>query len=642
MQILIFLSVFLPLLSAIFGILPSFREKFSISKYISIGLLLTSSLSSVFLFKDIILGKNLYKIILFDFIKVFNFETYFSIILNPLSVSMLFLVNIVSTCVHIYSLSYMNEDKNINRFFTYLSMFTFFMIILIVSDDFLQLFIGWEGVGLSSYLLISFWFEKKSASFAANKAFIVNRIGDFCLIIGIGIIYFIFHTINFSEISHILNNYQSYKINLIGANINTINLACLFIFIGCMGKSAQIGLHVWLADAMEGPTPVSALIHAATMVTAGVFLVSRLYFLFDISNVKYIILIISSLTAIIAALIACFQSDIKKIIAYSTCSQLGYMFMALAVSGYNASIFHLLTHGFFKALLFLSAGSIIHSVGSQNINSMPKSLFKKMPITFFLMLIGTLSITGIPPFSGFYSKDAIIHYIYEAKFDSQYINQKFLINFAYISSLLTVFITSFYSWKIIFKSFFNKGDKFEGNIQNVHESDYKILIPMFILSLFSFFSGFLLQYGLKILSNNNPSEYWNNSLESSLIGHSSSIILQYLPLIISLIGALSSYLFFIKINNGSKSIITKLFENKLYFDEVYEFIFIKSLFFASKVLLIFDKNIFDKFFINIFRNISFNISNNLSKIQSGILYKYNFFQILFILYFILLYIFFIK
>jgi NADH-quinone oxidoreductase subunit L len=679
MNYVIFLAIFLSLISSLIGSFFAFSEKNRYYEIIATSLICISAVCSFIIFKNVILDKNLYKIILFDFIKVFNFDSKFTIRIDSLGASMLLLVNFVSACVNIYSLSYMSDDKNINRFFAYLSMFTFFMIILITSDDFLQLFVGWEGVGVSSYALISFWFKKNSASSAANKAFIVNRIGDFGLIIGIGFCYFVFQTINFSEIYRIFPSYIDHQTYLFGLEINSINLICFFIFIGCMGKSAQIGLHVWLPDAMEGPTPVSALIHAATMVTAGVFLLCRMNFIFDYSDVKYLIFILSGLTAIFAASVACFQTDIKKIIAYSTCSQLGYMFMGCAASGYNASMFHLLTHGFFKALLFLSAGSIIHSTLEQNINKMPNSLFKIMPFTFILMLLGTLAITGIPPFAGFYSKDAIIHYIQSSSVSdvifsdgvmkSKGMFEKFSTKFAYFSALLTVFITAFYSWKIIFKSFFNNNlnsnnihSNCNSDTQNhkPHESDFKILIPMFFLAVLSFSSGFIFENILKILDNSKI--YWGESLSSKILlheNHSMSFFEKYLPLVLSLLGGvLSYYRFMIKGNEDNENslkkedcidlinikklnIFVKILENKFYFDEIYNKIFVKNLFCISNISAYFDKEIFDRIFINGLRGISYGIARKVSNLHSGILYTYIFWQI-FLLFCFIFYIFFLK
>ena len=327
-----YLVVFLPLIGSLFGGLFSMQKPNRLPQVITTLLMFGSMISSYFLFKKVIFDKESFNLLIFNFFDLHDLVSNFTIRVDSLSVIMMILVTTVSFCVHLYSMSYMSDDTNINRFFAYLSMFTFCMLILISSDDFLQLFFGWEGVGLSSYLLISFWYKKNSASSAAMKAFVVNRIGDFGLILAIAFCYFIFHSINFTEISKIFDQYTSKSIQIFGIDFHSMTLIAILLFIGAMGKSAQFGLHVWLPDAMEGPTPVSALIHAATMVTAGIFLVARCYYFFDASIIaQSLILIISSITMIFAASVAIFQNDIKKTIAYSTCSQRGYMFVGCAV-----------------------------------------------------------------------------------------------------------------------------------------------------------------------------------------------------------------------------------------------------------------------------------------------------------------------
>lgn len=640
-MIFVYLAIFLPLISALISAPFAMSKPCKLIHLTSSALLSIAALSAFIVFKYSVIDKNIFQIILSDFINIYNFETKFTIKIDALSASMLVLVNFVSACVHIYSMCYMEDDPKINRFFTYLGMFTFFMIILIVSDDLLQLFLGWEGVGLSSYLLISFWFKKESASKAANKAFIVNRIGDFGLILAIGLCYFVFHTINFTELSLIIPQHINHTINLLGYNISSINLICLLMFLGCMGKSAQFGLHIWLPDAMEGPTPVSALIHAATMVTAGVFLLARCFYLFEASDIKYIILFVGGVTSVFAAAVAIFQNDIKKIIAYSTCSQLGYMFMACAAGGYNAGIFHLLTHGFFKALLFLSAGSIIHSTHEQDLNKLPNDLFKNMPYTLILMCIGTLAITGIPPFAGFYSKDAIIEYIMQAP---NGMSQKF----AYCSAMLTVILTSYYSWKLIFKSFFNKNNINKSSI-NPHESGLKILLPMILLSFFAFGSGIIMQKYLGIISGDTKI-YWGQSLQSEQLNHhNANFLIQNLPLIFAIFGASIAYYIHIMKKNSmdnnnqqkTNGIFCTAMINKLYIDEIYQKIIIKPTICLAKILAFFDQSILDKYGVNFWRESCYNLSEKFSKFHNGILYRYSLWQIttlvLILIYFLLIF-----
>ena len=635
---IIYLAIFLPFLSALFGSAFVMRQPNFIAQSVMSIMMIGSCALSFVIFKHIIIDHEVYDIILFDFLNVYGLKSYFAIKMDALSASMLVLVTLVSTCVHIYSISYMHDDDKINRFFTYLSMFTFFMIILIVSDDFIQLFLGWEGVGLSSYLLISFWYKKESASAAALKAFIVNRIGDFALVLGIALCYFVFHAINFDELSKIYTGYLDHKINFFNLfEFKTINLICFLLFIGCMSKSAQFGLHVWLPDAMEGPTPVSALIHAATMVTAGIFLMARCFYLFDASIIKYFILFIGSVTMVFAAIIATMQTDLKRIIAYSTCSQLGYMFVACAAGGYNAGIFHLLIHGFFKALLFLCAGSIIHGTGGeQDINKLPSSLFKYMPYTFILMLIAAFAIVGIPPFAGFYSKDMIIEYLQTAQMGG-------IGHFGYICSLITVFLTAFYSWKLIFKSFFanplnanpHKLDDNFNNI-NIHESGKAILLPMLVLAIFAFISGSILANYFGILT---PA-YWDGVLNSRIITHAPSFITKHLPLLLSLFGlAMSYYCFMIKRftygeDEMSRSKLSTIIYNKFYIDELYKIIFVGPLHWISEKMFYFDSKIFDNYFINGLRDSLYKISRKFIYIHNGLIYKYNLWQLTAIAFFI--------
>ena len=346
---------------------------------------------------------------LFNWFTVGDFYVNFSLVISPLVVVMVLMVTFVSLCIHIYAVGYMAHDRSLARFMTYLNLFVFFMLILVVANNLVQLFLGWEGVGLVSYLLIGFWYKKNSANVASLKAFVMNRVGDFGFVLGLALIYKYTGTLNITELFSSLDELSNSVIKFAGYDLDLITVITMLLFMGAMAKSAQIGLHTWLPDAMEGPTPISALIHAATMVTAGIFMVSRLSALFELSDFTLnFITLIGAITAIFAATIAVCQYDIKKIIAYSTMSQLGYMFFAVGVSGYGAGIYHLITHAFFKALLFLGAGCIIHSVsGEQDIRKMG-GLKKYLPLSFVLMLVGNLALSGIPPFAGYFSKDSIL------------------------------------------------------------------------------------------------------------------------------------------------------------------------------------------------------------------------------------------
>lgn len=619
------LIVFLPFVTALISGLFSMSKPNKILQLLTSLCVIVSAICSMILFHDVILNKAIYNFKLFTFLDLQGLRSEMSIRIDSLSAIMMVLVTSVSSCVHIYSMSYMHDDERINRFFSYLSMFTFCMLILVTSDDFVQLFFGWEGVGVSSYLLISFWFKKNSASSAAMKAFITNRVGDFGLVTAIGLCYYIFHTINFTELIQIFPQYLDTKINFLGIEWNAITMIAVFIFIGCMGKSAQFGLHVWLPDAMEGPTPVSALIHAATMVTAGIFLVARCFYFFESSvNAQNLVLVISSITMIFAAICAIFQNDIKKTIAYSTCSQLGYMFVGCAVGRYDAGMFHLVTHGFFKALLFLSAGSIIHATHEQDMTKLPNSLYSRMPFTFILMLIGTLAITGFPPFSGFYSKDAIIEALFE---NSKHSNLSW---FSYIISIITVLLTSFYSWKLIFKIFFTRKSDIDDS--HVHESSLVITMPMFLLAIFSIGIGFILMKHFGILEES--SIFWNNSIiiKKESLEHHINFIVQHLPLILSLSGLVLSYYFFIIRPDNRISIqrvsypLYSLFTNKFYIDEIYQFILVRPVLIIASGASFFDKYILDKFGPNGTRDICYYFSGKLQKYHHGLLYKYNFWQ----------------
>ena len=437
--------IFLPLISALVTYFGKFLgNKFS--QVFSSFLITVSAVISVIIFYRGLVFNEYDNHIIFEWIRSGEFIANWSINIDPLSSVMLVVVTSVSAIVHIYSIGYMSSDLHKPRFMSYLSLFTFAMLTLVASDNFLQLFFGWEGVGLCSYLLIGFWYKRETANNAAIKAFIVNRIGDFGLAIGIFLIFYFFGTINYNEVFTLTPEFKSETIDFLGVKINLITVICFSLFIGAMGKSAQFLLHTWLPDAMEGPTPVSALIHAATMVTAGVFLVVKCSPIYEYSTQALnFVAVVGMITAIFAASIALVQNDIKKIIAYSTCSQLGYMFFAAGVGAYQVAMFHLFTHAFFKALLFLGAGSVIHAFNDeQDIRNMG-GVWKKIPMTCALMLIGTLALTGFPFLSGFYSKDAIIEYAY--------ISGTKVGSYAAFIGIITAFLTSVYSWRLFLKLF---------------------------------------------------------------------------------------------------------------------------------------------------------------------------------------------
>ena len=474
---MLFLIVFLPLIGFFSGSL--------FGRFLGFGVcILTTSniffclILSLFLFYDILANEIVYKIILGSWIFSDSISINWSFCFDSLTSVMLIVVTFISTLVHLYSIEYMRHDPHLQRFMSYLSLFTFFMLILITANNFLQMFVGWEGVGLSSYLLINFWFTRIQANKAAIKAMLVNRIGDFALLLAIFTIYSTFNSLDYDIIFTLVPLFIDSSILVGTARFPVIDIICILLFVGAMGKSAQIGLHSWLPDAMEGPTPVSALIHAATMVTAGVFLLARCSFIFEFSNTALnFVLFIGSATAIFAATTGLFQNDMKKVIAYSTCSQLGYMIFACGLSSYQLGVFHLSNHAFFKALLFLGAGSIIHAVADEQDMRKMGGLKKLLPFSYAIMLIGSLALMGFPFLTGFYSKDAIL----ELAFAQFNIGS----HFAYYLGCFAAFFTAFYSVRLLFLVFLAKPNGNRKTILNSHEASWEIGLPLLILSIFS-------------------------------------------------------------------------------------------------------------------------------------------------------------
>ena len=625
MEILI---VFLPLLAAIisgfFG--NKLGNRFSeilTSLFVSI-----SAIFSIYIFYNVMINDYNSNIIISSWISSGTLEVNWSIKIDPLSSVMLVVVTFISSLVHIYSIGYMHHDPHKPRFMSYLSLFTFSMLMLVTSDNFLQLFFGWEGVGVCSYFLIGFWFKKQSANNAAIKAFLVNRVGDFGLALGIFLIFYYFGTINYTEVFNLIPTLVTEKINFLGFNFVVIDLICILLFIGAMGKSAQIFLHTWLPDAMEGPTPVSALIHAATMVTAGGFLVVRCSPIYELSPLGLeIVTLIGMSTAFFAATVALVQNDIKKIIAYSTCSQLGYMFFAAGVGAYNVAMFHLFTHAFFKALLFLGAGSVIHSFqNEQDIKNMG-GVWRKLPFTYLMMIIGTLALTGFPFLSGFYSKDAIIEFAYLEKGS--------LSNYAAAIGIITAIFTSIYSWRLIFLTFHGSFNNNKLNIKDLHESPLVMLIPLFLLSVGALFSGMFFK---EIFIGTESSQlFWKDSimfLEPLSKDHPPLWFLLLTPSFVIISIPFSYYLFLkkkliieqiVKINYPLYVFLKK----KWYFDELYDFIFVKSFknlgnFFWRKI----DNLIIDRFGPDGISNIIKKFSLYAVKFQSGFIYQYAFIMLL--------------
>ncbi len=623
-----YLILFLPLFGAVIsGFYGNKIGQFR-SEILNSSLVTSSAILSLIIF---------YKVIYLDYSSNINIATWinsgslnvnWSIKIDALSSMMLVVVTVISAIVHIYSIGYMSDDPHKSRFMSYLSLFTFAMLTLVTSDNFLQLFFGWEGVGLCSYLLIGFWFKKDKANAAAIKAFLVNRVGDFGFALGIFLIFYLCGSVNYDEVFQIIPNLINEEISFIGLNVNPIDLICILLFIGSMGKSAQIFLHTWLPDAMEGPTPVSALIHAATMVTAGVFLVVRCSPIFEYSPLALsIVTIIGMTTAIFAASVALVQDDIKKIIAYSTCSQLGYMFFSAGVGAYNVAMYHLFTHAFFKALLFLGSGSVIHAYkDEQNINLMGGS-YKKLPYTYTLMIIGTLALTGFPFLSGFYSKDAIIEFAY--------LDGTFLGYSAAFIGICTAILTAIYSWRLIFKTFHGKFNNIQVKFEKLHESPKIMIIPLLVLAIGAIFSGYVFKE--LFIGINSSNSFWKSSiyyLNPLSTEHPPLWFLLTTPILV-ILAIPFSYLIFLKNKNLSKQIMEnnlplyEFLKNKWYFDELYNYTIVlpckKIGYFFWKFI---DGLIIDRFGPDGISKVVKKISNKAVQFQSGFIYQYAFIMLL--------------
>ena len=618
----------LPLLASIisgfFGKLIGDRN----SEIITSLLVTISAIFSALVLYEVIFNQYQDNIIIASWISSGTLDVNWSMKIDALSAIMLVVVTSVSSLVHIYSIGYMSHDPHKPRFMAYLSLFTFAMLMLVTSDNFIQLFFGWEGVGLCSYFLIGFWFKKETANAAAIKAFVVNRVGDFGFALGIFLIFYLFGTVNYSEVFGLIPTIIDKDLVFLGIELNAIDLICLLLFVGAMGKSAQILLHTWLPDAMEGPTPVSALIHAATMVTAGVFLVVRCSPIYEYSELALnVITIVGMSTAFFAATVALVQTDIKKIIAYSTCSQLGYMFFATGVGAYNVAMFHLFTHAFFKALLFLGSGSVIHAFkDEQNINNMG-AVWKKLPYTYSLMIIGTLALTGFPFLSGFYSKDAIIEFAYLKGNTTGY--------YAAGIGIVTAFLTSIYSWRLIFKTFHGEYNNKNIKIEQTHESPLVMLIPLFLLSVGAIFAGYAFKelfigYGSVI-------NFWQDSiffLEPLSTKHPPFWFLALTPILVVSSIPIAYYLFVknknlpYQIANVNKPLYNFLL-NKWYFDELYNILIVNP---SKKLGLFlwkfFDVKLIDGFGPDGISALIKKLSLKANKFQSGYIYQYAFVMLL--------------
>ena len=640
--------VFLPLIGALIAGLFGRQIGAKASEYITTGLMIIVAVLSWIVFINVGLGHGegdeVIKVSLLRWIQSGGIDVEWSLRIDTLTAVMLVVVNTVSTLVHVYSIGYMHHDPHRPRFFSYLSLFTFAMLMLVTSDNLLQMFFGWEGVGLASYLLIGFWFKKPSANAAAMKAFIVNRVGDFGFLLGIGGIFVLFGSINFETIFAAAQTYLPAEgaesteavINLFGLSLDkghAITAVCLLLFMGAMGKSAQFLLHTWLPDAMEGPTPVSALIHAATMVTAGVFLVARMSPLFELSpDALTFVTLIGAITAFFAATVGLVQNDIKRVIAYSTCSQLGYMFVALGLGAYGAAVFHLFTHAFFKALLFLGAGSVIHAVdGEQDMRYMG-GLRKHIPYTFWAMTIGTLALTGVGipgtmiGFAGFFSKDVII--------ESAYASHSSVAGFAFTLLVIAALFTSFYSWRLAFMTFFGKPRASADVMHHVHESPMVMLVPLVVLVLGAVFAGVIFE---GYFFGHEYAEFWKGALftgpQNQILEefHHVPLWVKWSPFVAMLTGFVTAWYMYIKSPSTPKvlaeqhRVLYQFLLNKWYFDELYDFLFVRS----SKALGRFlwkkgDVGVIDAYGPDGVAAGVVDLTQRVVRLQSGYLYHYAF------------------
>jgi NADH-quinone oxidoreductase subunit L len=628
--------VFLPLAGALIAGLTGRAIGARASEVITTGLLMLSAVLSWVVFVQAGFDHETARIPIFRWVTSGELDASWALKIDTLTAVMLVVVTTVSSLVHLYSIGYMHEDPSRPRFFAYLSLFTFAMLMLVTSDNLLQMFFGWEGVGLASYLLIGFWYKKPEANAAAMKAFIVNRVGDFGFALGIFGVFYVFRTINLDSIFTLAvdvakPDHPNHTIAFLGGQFDTLTVLCLLLFMGAMGKSAQFLLHTWLPDAMEGPTPVSALIHAATMVTAGVFMVARLGPLFDHAPLALqVVTAVGAITAFFAATVGLVQNDIKRVIAYSTCSQLGYMFVACGIGAYGVAMFHLFTHAFFKALLFLGAGSVIHAMHHEQDMRNMGGLAKKLPVTWIMMLIGTLALTGVGiphliGFAGFHSKDAIIEQTYVAHTFNHY---------AFWLLVVAAFMTSFYSWRLMCLTFFGKTRAAPDVFKHAHESPYVMLVPLGLLAVGAVAAGFAFSH---YFIGSGSTAFWGSVFDSGFEGeplhsdaHSFPEWVAWSPTIAMLLGAGLAWLFYIRSPHLPEATarifrpIYLFFYNKWYFDELYDWLFVRPAMRIGRFLWKFgDVGIIDGLINGTARTVNW-ATGQIVKLQTGYLYHYAF------------------
>jgi NADH-quinone oxidoreductase subunit L len=637
--------VFLPLLGFLVAGLGGRAIGAKASEYLTSGLLVISAVLSWVAFFAVAFGDTQgFTVPVLRFIQSGSLDASWALRIDTLTVVMLVVVNTVSALVHIYSIGYMHHDPHRPRFFAYLSLFTFAMLMLVTSDNLVQMFFGWEGVGLASYLLIGFWYKKPSANAAAMKAFVVNRVGDFGFALGIFGVFVLFGSVNFdtifataatmapvegAEAGEAVWSFLGYSLDQTAA----VTVICLLLFMGAMGKSAQVPLHTWLPDAMEGPTPVSALIHAATMVTAGVFMLARLSPIFELSHTALLVVtFIGAITAFFAATVGLVQNDIKRVIAYSTCSQLGYMFVAIGTGFYAAAIFHLFTHAFFKALLFLGSGSVIHAVSDEQDMRRMGGLRRLIPRTYWMMVIGTIALTGvgIPATmigtAGFFSKDAIVEGAFAA--------HNAFAGPAFVLLVIAAVFTSFYSWRLIFMTFHGKPRATADVMHHVHESPPVMLVPLYILAVGALFAGVLF-YGSFV--GDGYDAFWKGAIfmaeENHILHefHEVPFWVKASPFLAMVVGFLTAYEFYIRSPEKPRELAARhhgLYQfllNKWYFDELYDFLFVRPAMRLGRFLWkTGDGKVIDGLGPDGISARVVDVTNRVVKLQTGYLYHYAF------------------
>ena len=625
------LAVFPPLLgAAVVGLFGRRALGDRASQLITCGMVLLSAVVGIWLFVTVALDHQVHTVRLFHWFGSGTLQVDWALRLDTLSVVMIAVVTVVSSMVHIYSIGYMAHDRDIPRFMAYLNLFTFFMLALVTADNFVQMFFGWEGVGLASYLLVGFWYDKPAPQKAAIKAFVVNRVGDFGFSLGIMAVYFIFDSVQFDPVFAAAASKVGMHFTFLGTQADALSTCCLLLFVGAMGKSAQLGLHTWLPDAMEGPTPVSALIHAATMVTAGVFMLARCSPLFEQSPLALeVVTIVGALTAFVAATIGLTQFDIKRVIAYSTMSQLGYMFFAIGVSAYSAAIFHLMTHAFFKALLFLGAGSVIHAMGGEQDMRKMGGLWPLIWKTGVLMWIGSLALAGIGipttiiGFAGFDSKDMIL----EAAWQGGAVGK-----FAYTLGVMGAFFTAFYSWRLLIMTFHGKSRADHHTLEHAHESPPVMLLPLVVLATGAVFAGML---GYNIFVGEGREEFWGTSIfvakghDSIGAAHQGPEWVGALPLVAGALGIFLGWVFYsVKPAwpaawASNLSLLHQLIFRKYYFDELYDALFVNRSFDLGRLFWQRgDVGTIDAYGPDGISSVTRSASAGFSRLQSGYLFHY--------------------